>query len=80
MVLGLASGCAFPAQALPDFLRHHVTPWLPPNWFVECLHSLESGSGPFWGWTAFKLALLGALLSAIAARLLHHHLRQGLRA
>ena len=80
MALGLAGGCAFPAQALPPFLREHVTPLLPTNWFVEAVHATQSGGTTNWLLIAVKLALLGVLLVAVAGWLLRRKLAGGLRA
>ncbi|HNQ87411.1 MAG TPA: ABC transporter permease [Verrucomicrobiota bacterium] len=78
MLLGLASGCAFPSNALPDFLRYHVTPLLPPAWFIEGVRGTQSGgagSAP-WPLAAVKLAALGVLLTLLAAWLFRRRLRR----
>jgi ABC-type multidrug transport system permease subunit len=80
MGLGLAGGCAFPAQALPPLLRDHVTPLLPTNWFVEGVRVTQFGGSGNWGVTALKLALLGGLLLALGAWLLRRKLEAGVRA
>ena len=50
MALGLAGGCAFPASQLPAFLREHITPLMPSNWFVETARNLQFNSpGVAWG-------------------------------
>ncbi len=82
MLLGLASGCAFPANALPDFLRLHVTPLLPPAWFIEAVRGVQFGgaNANLWPLAALKLAVLGALLTLLAAWLFRRKLsRNALR-
>lgn len=65
MGLGLASGCAFPAQALPRFLREEITPWLPPFWFVDGVRRVQTGEG-WTGWWGPVVALVGLGLVLIA--------------
>jgi hypothetical protein len=82
MLLGLAGGCAFPANALPDFLRLHVTPLLPPAWFIEAVRGAQFGGADanLWPLAALKLAVLGALLTMLAAWLFRRKLsRNALR-
>lgn len=81
MALGLASGCTFPAEALPDFLRLHVTPLLPPAWFIGAVRHLQNGDGTSGPWilAAVKLMALGAVLALLASRLLQRRLERGLR-
>ena len=78
MMLGLAGGCAFPAQALPPFLREHVTPLLPTNWFVEAVRATQFG-GASWWLSGVKLAVLGVILIALATWLLRRKLEAGVR-
>jgi ABC-type multidrug transport system permease subunit len=81
MAVGLAGGCAFPPQGLPDFLRHYITPGLPSYWLAEGIRQLEFGRGPFaWGWTLLGLLLLGAALLGLAAALFRRRFAAGLRA
>jgi len=80
MALGLAAGCAFPADSLPAFLREHITPLLPPNWFVEAIRGLSSGDGAAWAGAAGALAGLGLILTGVAAWVLERKLRKGVRA
>jgi ABC-type multidrug transport system permease subunit len=79
MGLGLAGGCAFPAQALPTFLRDHITPLLPPNWFVEAMRAAQSGdaTGVAWSLVALKLTLLGGVLVVLAGWLFRRKLLRG---
>ncbi len=79
MGLGLAGGCAFPAQALPPFLRDHVTPHLPPNWFLEAVRSTQSGAGSWLGAAAWTSGV-GLALAVLAAVLLRRGLGRGGRA
>lgn len=81
MMLGLAGGCAFPAAALPDFLRNHVTPWMPPNWFVESLRTaqFEGYPGTPWPTLAAKMILLGLVLTVVAAWRMRRNLTSGVR-
>jgi ABC-2 type transport system permease protein len=68
MALGLAGGCAFPPQALPAFLREHITPLLPTAWLAESIRELEFGSAPVdWPGILLRLAVLGAGLLGLAA-------------
>ncbi|MBI5383410.1 MAG: ABC transporter permease [Verrucomicrobia bacterium] len=81
MLFTLASGCAFPAESLPGFLREHVTPWLPPNLFLETARRLQFDSAaPSWTWSALQLAVLGLLLVVLAAWRFQRRLEKGLRA
>ena len=79
MALGMAGGCAFPSEALPTFLREHVTPWLPPNWFVEAVRStqIEGYSGGGWLVLAGRMLILGLLLTVLAAWRMRRRLEQG---
>jgi ABC-type multidrug transport system permease subunit len=68
MGLGLASGCAFPAQALPRFLREDITPWLPPFWFVDGVRRVQSGDpGGTWWWAVAALVVTGLVLIMVGA-------------
>jgi ABC-type multidrug transport system permease subunit len=78
LLLGLAGGCAFPAQALPPFLREQVSPLLPTNWFVEGMRAAQFGGASGW-LIAAKLAVLGGILLALAAWLLRRKLEAGVR-
>ena len=81
MALGLAGGCAFPPQALPAFLRKHITPLLPTYWFVDTARSLQSSDGEVaWGLALLKLVVVSAVLLALAAILLRRQFRLGVRA
>ncbi len=80
MALGLVGGCAFPADALPTFMREHLTPLMPPNWFVEAIRGLQSGADASWPWAVIKLAVFGVVLAGLAAWVLERKLRKGVRA
>lgn len=80
MALGLVGGCAFPAESLPTFMREHLTPLMPPNWFVEAIRGLQFRDEAAWAQATFSLAALGIVLVGVAAWLLGHKLRQGVRA
>jgi ABC-2 type transport system permease protein len=81
MGLGLAGGCMFPPQALPAFLREHVTPLLPTYWFVDTARNLQlSGSQGLWLLALVKMLLLSVGLLALAALLFRRQLRAGGRA
>lgn len=69
MGLGMAGGCAFPAESLPAFLRNHVTPWLPPNWFLESVRGLqiEGYAAGEWPLQALRMFGLGLILTLLAA-------------
>ena len=69
------------AEALPDFLRLHVTPLLPPAWFIGAVRHLQNGDGTSGPWilAAVKLTALGAVLAFLASRLLQRRLERGLR-
>ena len=80
MTLGFVGGCAFPAHNLPAFLRDHVTPYLPTNWFVETARALQFGSpNTAWGFVLLKLFVAGVSLIALAALLFRRRFRAGLR-
>ena len=80
MALGLMGGCAFPANQLPAFLRYHITPWLPSNWFVETARNLQFGdANAAWGLVTLKLVLLSVMLLALAAMLFRRRFKMGLR-
>jgi ABC-type transport system involved in cytochrome c biogenesis permease component len=80
MALGLVGGCAFPARNLPVFLRDHITPLMPSNWFVETARGLEFGDANVpWIFVSLKLAGMSALLIALAAILFRQKFKTGLR-
>lgn len=80
MALALAGGCMFPPQALPAFLREHVTPLLPTYWFVDTVRNLQYGSGEtVWAFALLKLLVLSAVLLALAALLFRRQFRAGVR-
>lgn len=80
MVLGLAGGCAFPAQQLPTFIREKVTAFMPPHWFSEAVRALEfGGTATNWPQQVVLLAGLGLALMGAAAFLLRRQLEQGVR-
>ena len=81
MGLALAGGCMFPPQALPGFLREHVTPRLPTFWFVDTARNLQySGGEVVWIPALVKLLLLNAGLLTLAALLFRRQIRAGVRA
>lgn len=82
MGLGLAGGCAFPAESLPLFLRNHITPLLPPNWFVEAIRTsqFDGYSGGAWPAHAARMLCLGLILTGLAAWRLRRSLEKGTRA
>jgi len=78
MGLALAGGCMFPPQALPAFLREHVTPLLPTHWFVDTARNLQYSDSPVaWGLALGKLLALGAVLLVLAAVLFRRQFRTG---
>lgn len=80
MGLGLAGGCMFPPQALPAFLREHITPLLPTYWFVDTARNLQySGGDVAWGLTLTRLLALGLILLVLAALLFRRQFRAGVR-
>jgi ABC-type multidrug transport system permease subunit len=80
MALGLVGGCAFPARNLPTFLRDHITPLMPSNWFVETARNLEFGGANVpWVFVSLKLAGLSVLLIGLAAMLFRRKFKTGLR-
>jgi len=81
MALGMAGGCAFPAESLPAFLRENITPWLPPNWFVEALRASQFDGYPGSGWPvlAGRMMILGLVLTVLAAWRIRRRLEQGVR-
>jgi len=81
MALGLVGGCAFPASQLPAFLREHITPLMPSNWFVETARNLQFNSaGVAWGIVLLKLAICSVILTSLAAMLFRRKFKTGLRA
>ena len=81
LALGLVGGCAFPASQLPAFLRAHITPLMPSNWFVETARNLQfNNSGAAWGIVLLKLAICSVILTALAAMLFRRKFKTGLRA
>ncbi len=81
MALGIVGGCAFPAHQLPAFLRDHITPLMPSNWFVETARSLQfNNPGIAWGFVLLKLAICSVILTALAAVLFRRRFKTGLRA
>jgi ABC-2 type transport system permease protein len=81
MALGLAGGCAFPPQQLPDFLREHITPLLPSFWYCDTVRSLEFGGGTVpWELVSFKLAVVSGVFIALTAFLFRRRFKVGLRA
>jgi ABC-type multidrug transport system permease subunit len=81
MALGLVGGCAFPPQQLPAFLRDHLTPLMPSNWFVETARNLQfSSENVLWALVLLKLAVTGVVLIAMAAFLFRRRFKAGLRA
>ncbi|HWW03506.1 MAG TPA: ABC transporter permease [Candidatus Acidoferrum sp.] len=81
MALGLVGGCAFPPQQLPAFLRDHLTPLMPSNWFVETARNLQfSSENVLWTLVLLKLAVTGVVLIAMAAFLFRRRFKAGLRA
>jgi ABC-type multidrug transport system permease subunit len=80
MALGLAGGCAFPPQQLPDLIRLHVTPLLPSFWFGDTVRTLEFGPGDAaWPLAVAKLAAAGAVCLALAAWLYRRRFARGIR-
>lgn len=80
MGLGLIGGCAFPARQLPKFLREHVTPLMPSNWFVETARGLEFGdANAHWALVSLKFAVLAAVFIGLAAILFRRRFMKGFR-
>ncbi|HTI99881.1 MAG TPA: ABC transporter permease [Dongiaceae bacterium] len=80
MALGLAGGCAFPPEHLPDFVRAHLTPWLPSNWFATAARELQStGVTPTWPQVTVELLVVALLLTLLAAWLFRRRFQKGLR-
>lgn len=81
MGLGLMSGCAFPPDQFPAFLREQVMPLLPVHWFVATARAVEFGVGKAaWPLEAGKLAVAGAVCLALAAWRMRVQLAKGGRA
>ena len=80
MGLALAGGCMFPPQALPGFLRDHVTPLLPTYWFVDTARNLQYSGGEIaWVLALVKLLGFGAGLLTLAAVLFRRQFKLGAR-
>jgi len=80
MALGIVGGCAFPAHQLPQFLREHITPLMPSNWFVETARNVHFGNPNAWEIVSIKLLLCSVVLTALAAVLFRRKFRTGVRA
>lgn len=81
MALGFVGGCAFPAHDLPAFLREHVTPLMPSNWFVETARNLQfNGPNVHWQSTMLGLFVCSVTLAALASLLFRRKFKTGLRA
>lgn len=80
MALGLAGGCAFPPQALPAWLREHLTPLLPTAWLAQSLRELEFGSASAdWPLVLLRLVASGLVLLGLAAWQFRRRFAQGAR-
>lgn len=80
MFMGLAGGCAFPKDQLPAFIRDHISPFTPPDWFVGSVRGLEfAGAAPSWIGKAGLMAVLGLALAVVAAWILRRQLEKGVR-
>jgi len=80
MGIALAGGCMFPPQALPAFLREHVTPLLPTYWFADTARNLQYSDSPVaWGPALVKLLTLGAVLLGLAVVLFRRQFKTGAR-
>jgi ABC-type multidrug transport system permease subunit len=79
MLMGFAGGCTFPTRNLPRFLRDHVTPLMPTDWFVNAAHQLQAGDAVAWGFVSLKLLVLSALLIAMAVFTFQYRFKRGLR-
>ncbi len=79
MFLGFGAGCAFPAESLPPLLRDHLTPLLPPYWFIQAVHASQTGGSPATDWrlAAVRMAVLGLGLAVVAAWQLRRRLQRG---
>lgn len=79
MFLGFGAGCAFPAESLPPLLRDHVTPLLPPYWFIQAVHAAQTGGSSAGDWVlvAARMAVLGLGLAVLAAWILRRQLQHG---
>jgi ABC-type multidrug transport system permease subunit len=78
--LSIPGGCMFPAGALPDFMRHHITPFMPTAWFADTARELSYGNAKFtWILVSFKLVLLSVVLIGAAAFFLRRRLKTGAR-
>lgn len=79
MLLGLASGCAFPANALPAVMRDHITPLLPPAWFVNAVRATQQDAASAGAWlpAVAQLLVAGLVLGGAAAWGFRRRLRRG---
>lgn len=81
MGLALVSGCMFPPQALPAFLREHVAPRLPCYWFADTMRNLQFSSDKVeWGAACVKLIVVAVVLLAWSSWLMQRAVRKGARA
>jgi hypothetical protein len=80
MGLGIVGGCAFPPNQLPGFLREHVTPLMPSNWFVETARNLQFNNANVpWMTVTVELIGLSLVLILLAAMLFRSRFKTGLR-
>jgi len=78
MGLGLAGGCAFPAEQLPVFFREHITCHLPSYWFVNTVRQLQAGGGDgLWQLVILKLLLITGVLTVLASVLFRRRFQLG---
>lgn len=80
MLLGMAGGCAFPVEQMPEAFRRFVMPLLPTHWFVSTARLLEYGGGGLWWPAAMKLAFVGFALLALSAAVFRRRFAKGGRA
>ncbi len=80
MALGIVGGCAFPVHQLPGFLRDHITPLMPSNWFVETTRDLQfNNASVAWKLVLLRLAICAGVLMVVAALLFRRKFQIGVR-
>lgn len=77
LMLGMAGGCAFPPEMLPEFFRAHLMPLLPTYWYTAATRALEYGGATDWWPVALRLLFTGAVLLLLAAGLFRRRLVKG---
>jgi hypothetical protein len=78
MAMALVGGCMFPPEALPVFMREHLTPWMPPGWFASGLRALQdTGDANVVVGASIRFVAVGVVALVGAAWLFQRRLSKG---